>query len=374
MDNQDSVAYISRITDIQDIPNSDNLQLALINGWQGLVQKNVHKIGDLILCITQDAVIPDKLSLDWGVNSYLKKGNRVRTVRLRGVYSECILIKLVDLPSIDDYRQGMDMMKILGITKYEEPVKQVTLSNGKKFKYHENPNFHIYHKFPNFKNCPEIFDSKDIVVITRKLHGTNARYGIIKKAKLSIWDRIKKLFTKDPWIDFEYVYGSHRTEKGSTSQGFYSTDVWKTIAEKFYIEKKLRAYCDPLVKAGTLGSGLILYGEIYGPGIQKNYDYELKDIMCRFFDIELDGKYLNHIDFIQCTKYMNLLTVDILYFGKFDRAKQEEYIFNNYIINTKIPHEGIVVKDVSGDRHKIYKCINPEYLIWAEKYNVTDNH
>ena len=76
----------------------------------------------------------------------------------------------------------------------------------------------------------------DLVEITRKIHGTNARYGIVKKCKLSIWDKVKRFFG-DEWVEYEYVYGSHNVEKGSDSQGFYSTDVWRTIEINIILEK-----------------------------------------------------------------------------------------------------------------------------------------
>ncbi|MGE9120735.1 hypothetical protein, partial [Escherichia coli] len=77
------------------------------------------------------------------------------------------------------------------------------------------------------KNVPGIFTEEDWVQITRKIHGTNARFGIVKKNKLSIWDKIKKVFKlADNWIDYEFVVGSHNVEKGSDSQGFYDTNVW----------------------------------------------------------------------------------------------------------------------------------------------------
>jgi hypothetical protein len=41
---------------------------------------------------------------------------------------------------------------------------------------------------------------------------------------------------------------------------------------------------------------------------------------------------------------------------------------------TKVPHEGIVIKHVSGNRGKIAKVINPDYLIYGEKHNVGDSH
>ena len=111
------------------------------------------------------------------------------------------------------------MMELLGIHKYEPPVKMVEMSvGGRKFKYHQNPNFHVYYKFPNMKNVPDMFNENDEVCITRKLHGTNARYGIVKKKKLSFLDKIRGWFGNQ-WVGYEYVYGSHNVEKGSDSQG-----------------------------------------------------------------------------------------------------------------------------------------------------------
>jgi hypothetical protein len=39
-----------------------------------------------------------------------------------------------------------------------------------------------------------------------------------------------------------------------------------------------------------------------------------------------------------------------------------------------VPHEGIVIKAVDGNRSKVAKVINPDYLIYSEKNNVGDSH
>ena len=165
------------------------------------------------------------------------------------------------------------------------PAVQIQLASGKKIRYHQNPNFGVYYKFPNAKNVKGMFTEEDEVQITRKLHGTNARYGIVKKTKLSFWDKLKKFFRlADEWIEYEYVYGSHNVEKGSDSQGFYDTDVWRTVADKYDIKNKLWRYVKRHTKE-HIGSGVVLYGEIYGPGIQKNYDYGLKEIEFAGFEM-----------------------------------------------------------------------------------------
>jgi RNA ligase (TIGR02306 family) len=397
MENQNSVCYVANITEVKQIEGADNIELAVVGGWNCITKRGEYAKGDLVVVATTDAVIPVELSDSIGVTNYLRKGQRVRTIKLRGVYSECLLIPTKFIPGLGDaYYEGMDMMDKMGIFKYEPPAVPIQLASGRKLKYHQNPNFGIYYKFPNLKNVTGMFTEEDNVQITRKLHGTNARYGIVKKRKLSMWDRIKKfLRIADELVDYEYVYGSHNVEKGSDSQGFYSTDVWRTIAEKYDIKRKLREQAMLYLKEGLLGSGVIIYGEIYGAGIQKNYDYGLKDIEFAGFDLVINGKYEDvfYTEYIFGKYFMNLPHVPILYTGSWSQEIQDKFVFNNFIEieeltitdfsqknmaavvkTTKIPHEGIVIKHVSGERNKVAKVINPDYLIYGEKHNVGDSH
>jgi RNA ligase (TIGR02306 family) len=377
MENQNSVAYVGIIGSAVEIPGADNIELVLVGGWQAITKKGEYQVNDLVVIATTDAVIPQDLSDKMGVTGYLRKGQRVRTVKLRGVYSECLIIPLRHTPFMERYHDGMDMMEKLGIFKYEPPVVQVQLASGRKFKYHQNPNFGVYYKFPNLKSVAGMFTEEDNVQITRKIHGTNARYGIVKKTKLSFLDKVKKFFRlADKLIDYEYVYGSHNVEKGSESQGFYSTDVWRTIAEKYNIKEKLREQALILHEGNNLGQGIIIYGEIYGAGIQKNYEYGLKDIEFAGFDLVENGKYEDvfFTEHMFGRYFMNLPYVPILYTGPWSQEIQDKYVFNNFIEGTKVPHEGIVIKHVSGERNKVAKVINPDYLIYGEKHNIGDSH
>jgi RNA ligase (TIGR02306 family) len=375
MENNNSVCYIAKIDEIKAIPGADNIEQAIIGGWNCIIQKNQYAEGGLVIVATTDAVIPQELSDAMNVTNYLRKGGRVRTVKLRGVYSECLIIPLKYIPFMDNYYEGKDMMYAMNIYKYEPPAIQVQLASGRKVKYHQNPNFTVYYKFPNFKNVKGMFTEEDKVQITRKLHGTNARYGIVKKRNLSLWDKVKKFFgIADQWIEYEYVYGSHNVEKGSDSQGFYDTDVWRTIAESYDIKNKLWSYAKTY-GPDVIGSGIILYGEICGPGIQKNYDYGLNKIEFLGFDFVENGKYLDtwstaHV----IVDILNLPHVPELYVGMWSQEIQDKYTFNNFIEGSKVPQEGIVIKDVSGERSKIAKVINPDYLIYGEKHNVGDSH
>jgi RNA ligase (TIGR02306 family) len=377
MENQNSVAYVGLIGEVKAIEGADNIEQVVVGGWNSIAQKGVYNVGDKVVVATTDAVIPQALSDLMEVTNYLRKGQRVRTVKLRGVYSECLLIPfkfLAPKALENNVSEGHDMMNILGITKYEPPVKTIQLSvGGRKFKYRQNPNFHVYHKFPNLKNAPDMINGDDIVTITRKLHGTNARYGIVKKKRLSLLDRIKKVFG-NKWVGYEYVYGSHNVEKGSETQGFYSTDVWRTISDNYDIKNKLWKFVKTFNSPDLLGDGIILYGEIYGHGIQKNYEYGLKDIRFAGFDVEHNGKYLPFHDEKNIFEGMDLPRVEVLYVGTWSKEKQDKYVFNNMIEGTKVPHEGIVVKSVTGDIRKVGMVINPDYLIYGEKNDVGDSH
>ena len=402
MDNQNSVAFIGRIKSLSAITGADKIVLAEINGWTSVVQKGIHNVGDLILCITTDAVIPEDLATKWGVINYLRKGSRVRTIRLKGVYSECILIPLIDIPSYGIKSEGMDMMSYLNIIKYESPVRTIETPKTKrvyfkfteihkpkmwksyfnylynvtknKFKkyYKDNINFEIYYKFPNQKNTPNMFNEQDVVQITRKIHGANFRCGIVKKNYLSPSDKIKKLFG-NKWIDYEFVYGSHRVEKGSDSQGYYSTDIWKEMVDKYNLKIRLWDLVENTQSGLSIGKGVILYGEVFGEGVQgKEYSYGLNDRELVFFDMEIDGIYQS-VDIFKGIMYhdLGLPIVEELYSGNWSKEIQSKLV-GGFIPNTKTPHEGIVVKHISGDRKKVSKVINPDYLIFGEKNNIED--
>ena len=378
MENNNSVCYMAIINEIKPIEGADNIELAIVGGWNCISKKGTQNVGDAVIIATTDAVIPIKLSDELGVTNYLRNGGRVRTVKLRGVYSECLIIPdkfLHGRTTMGDWdlKEGSDCMHIFGIVKFEPPVKMIQLANGRKIRYQDNPNFHVYYKFPNLKNVPDMFTNDDTVEITRKIHGTNARYGIVKKTKLTFFDKVKKFFRlTDKWAEYEFVVGSHNVEKGSDSNGFYDTNVWYDIEKKYDIKAKLWDY---VKRNPEIGDGITLYGEIYGAGIQKGYDYGLKEIEFVGFDIKENGEYLDTMNTnVVISSVLKLPYVEQLYFGKWSQEVQDKYTFNNFIPNTKVPEEGIVIKYHTGAREKVAKVINPDYLIFAEKHNVGYSH
>jgi RNA ligase (TIGR02306 family) len=377
MENQNSICYVAKINEIRPIEGADNIELAIVGGWNCITKKGEQKVGDIAIIATTDAVIPFELSEDMGVTNYLRKGGRVKTVKLRGIYSECLIIPFERLVGrtkiVKTWEEGDDLMQALDIFKYEPPVKQIQLASGKKIRYSENPNFKIYYKFPNLKNVVGLFNEENAVQITRKLHGTNARYGIVKRKNTGFFTKLKKFFG-NKWAEYEFVVGSHNVEKGSDSQGFYDTNVWYEIADKYEIKQKLWDFVKETGTPEGIGEGFCIYGEIYGAGIQKNYEYSLKDIRFSVFDVTLNGDYVPTGWTEEYTKELDLDHVEVLYDGLWTQEIQDSFVFNNFIDGTKVPHEGIVIKHVSGDRSLVAKVINPDYLIYGEKYNVGDSH
>ena len=375
MENNNSVCFVARINEIKPIEGADKIEQGVIGGWNCIIQKGQYKVDDLVAVATTDAVIPQHLSDDMNVTNYLRKGGRVRTVKLRGVYSECLIIPIEKTGLFKyEFTEGKDLMDIMYIHKYEPPAVQIQLSSGRKVKYYQNPNFGVYYKFPNLKNVKGMFTGEDLVEINIKMNGTNARYGIVKKRKMSIWDKVKRFFGNE-WAEYEYVYGSHNVEKGSDSQGFYSTDVWRTIDNKYKIREKLWDLFKRYKDYYEIKEGIVIYGEIFGEGIQKNYDYGLKEIEFAGFDVTINGEYCDsgrRLDIFNNVLY--LPHVPILYGDEWSQEIQDSFVFNNFIEGTKVPHEGIVIKALDGNRQKVAKVINPDYLIYGEKHNVGDSH
>ena len=220
MENNNSCCFVAKINEVRAIEGADNIEQAVIGGWNCIVKKGAHQVNELVVCATTDAVIPLELSEKIGVTNYLRKGNRVRTVKLRGVYSECLVIPINPNFAIA-FSEGQDMMEKLGITKYEPPVKQIQLASGKTRKCRENLDFGVYYKFPNLKNVTGMFTEEDEVQITRKIHGTNFRAGIVRKVELSLYDRVRLFLNSKlgiggdswKWCGYEFYIGSHNVVK-----------------------------------------------------------------------------------------------------------------------------------------------------------------
>jgi RNA ligase (TIGR02306 family) len=143
------LASIRRIADIQPIEGADAIVVATIDGWKVVVKKDEFNVGDLALYIEIDSWVPHDLA------PFLSKGNepreyggvkgeRLRTIKLRGAVSQGLLlpidqtirelpqqfiqylpggyIKFGDLVPVRLFEEGTDLTEILGIQKWEAPI------------------------------------------------------------------------------------------------------------------------------------------------------------------------------------------------------------------------------------------------------------
>lgn len=109
-----NIVEVVRINNLVKHPNADTLYVATIKGWPCIVKEGQFSVGNLAVYIPIDSVIPDELADKYNLE-YLKKGNRVRTIKLRGVISQGLLLTL---PEGVNWKEGRDVAKEMGVTKW----------------------------------------------------------------------------------------------------------------------------------------------------------------------------------------------------------------------------------------------------------------
>ena len=350
---------VVKINNVEKHPNANRLDLVTIHGWQCVAQKDEFKTGELCLYIPIDSILPDSVeSKIFGPDSKVKlHHSRVKTIKLRGAISQGLIVK-PELLGILEYKEGKDYTSYLGITKYEPQVKgNSSGANQQKSKKKKNPNFKEYTGIENFKNYNELFKPDELVVITEKIHGTNARAGWVPFFAATIWQKIKKFLGLAP--KWEYVFGSRTVQLQNKLfySGYYDNNVYAKNYQALDLKNKLP-------------KGYVLYGEIYGSGIQKNYSYGCNQNETKFvaFDLMIDGEYADWKTFYGfCIKY-DIPMVPILYSGPFDLKKAQELTKGNSILcPTQKVREGVVVKSIVETKthmgRKILKMISDDYLL-----------
>lgn len=170
----------SRITNIHPHPNADKLDLGLVNNWPVVVPKGSFIENEIGLFICPDAKLPNNKVWAEPFLNYTGKENRVRTVKLRGEYSNGIFVKLKDLASeysIHDEDLILDIKPEqvaidLGIGHYSPP-----LPNDLAVAFPNLPLNLTKTDEENWENIPEhqlLLGQKALV--TRKMDGCSATY------------------------------------------------------------------------------------------------------------------------------------------------------------------------------------------------------
>src|SRR5690349_1488726 len=142
------IVEVCKIKDIEPHPNADRLDIATVKGWNVIIQKEQYNVGDLVVFIPPDCVLPEKLIEEYDL-SYLKNGGRTGTVKLRGYISQGLV-----LPAPKGAVEGLDISEYLGIKKWAPPESLYSPKSGGQqvSKKKINPLFDKYTDIENIKN------------------------------------------------------------------------------------------------------------------------------------------------------------------------------------------------------------------------------
>src|SRR5690606_18274593 len=148
----------------------------------------------------------------------------------------------------------------------------------------------------NYQRYPEALNGQD-VVITEKLHGTNCRVGYVDN--------------KDG-EGHQFVAGSHNVARKS---GMYWEPLTPNVKDLLYA-----------VSINSDGGSVVLYGEIFGTGVQ-DMDYGQSGRSFRAFDISVNGQYMSYDDFEHACQHFGVETVPVLYRGPYSKEVVEEHTY-----------------------------------------------
>jgi len=349
MENLRKLASIRVISDIEQIPNADAIELATVDGWKVVVAKNVgHQIGNKIVYCEIDSFLPIEPEFEFLRKSSFKKmgeeeGFRLKTIRLRNTLSQGLLIPLDDAIEVMKRRNGevytemlevdKDVSQLLGIQKYEPPIPAELAGKVKGLfpsflrKTDEERVQNLKAEYEEWKSSDKTF------YVTEKLDGSSATF-YINNDVFSVCSRNLELLETE----------------GNT--------FWK-VARELDLETKMREF----------GGNFSLQGELIGEGIQCN-PYKIKGQTVRIFNVfDIDmGEHLPLDKFKFFVEHMGLESVPILD-ENFKLPDTIDDLLNfadaKSVLNPNFDREGVVIR--STDRTISFKTISNKFLLKNEK-------
>jgi RNA ligase (TIGR02306 family) len=346
-------------------PNADRLEILRFEmkgigetTYEVVSQKGTFQVGDLASYFSVDCLLPtshpDFRFLTERPDGKGKETYRLRAARLRGVFSQGLL---VPCPSGKSF--GEDVAKHFGVTYYSPPEVGSAFTPGQPGKKPKKQPFPIY-GVDSLKKLPRLFEEGEPVVVTEKIHGTNFRFG---------WVRRKLLGIPFGW---KFVVGSHRTIKEPGDGSYYGEDLYTTAAERMGLAEKTKLY-----------KGHTFYGELYGlthggANIQ-DLTYGRKDTGLVIFDVLDDkGKWfdpfmrmnlcaelaLDHAPVISGPLKAEECPANLL-FDLFFLEDLKALADGPSLLAPKQIREGVVVESVTGPRRKA-KFVGQGYLLRKE--------
>ena len=265
------LATIRKIEEIKSIPEADKICAYRVGGWWVVDSVGKYTVDDLVVFCEVDSWMPTELAPFLTKGKEPRefegvKGERLRTVKLRGQLSQGLLIPIPE----DTIKgagilvaDGLDVTDHFGIKKWERPMNaQIAgLVRG---------NFPGLIPKTDQERCQNIkkeiqaaIDADLRFEVTEKLEGSSCTMYLDQEGEFHVCSRNMDL-------------------KMDENNAF-----WKA-AIKYNVEQKLR---DANLQ------GVAIQGELIGPGIQGNI-YKLSDIDFFVFDVYsvIGGGYLDPHD------------------------------------------------------------------------------
>ena len=249
------MATLRRIDAVNPIPDADAIEVASVGGWRVVTKKGEFAPGDLVIYCEIDSWIPHELApfLSKGTEPREYggvKGERLRTVKLRGQVSQGLLLPLgIGVYDVNaDLGEGSDVSERLNIQKWEAPIPAQLAGE-------------VRGVFPGF--IPKT-DQERIQNLT-------AEFADWTERKLH-WEVTEKLDGSSMTV---YVFDE---DEGVCSRNLNlretpGNSLW-TVARRNDLIGKIR----------STGQNLAFQGELIGEGIQGN-PYKIKGQEFYLFDI-----------------------------------------------------------------------------------------
>jgi RNA ligase (TIGR02306 family) len=330
------LATIRKIDNIEPIAGADAIECAVIGGWKVVVKKNEYAVGDLAVYLEIDSWVPTELAPFLSKGKEPRefegiKGERLRTVKLRGQLSQGLLLNLdAAIPQTNSLIEGDDVSDMLGIIKWERPMNAQLAGMAKG----------------NFPSLIPKTDQERVQNLTNEINAA-----IEAGLEFEVTEKLEGSSMTCYLINGEFGVCSRNLDLKETE----GNSFWET-ARRQGIEEKMRAIDEHLEFA--------VQGELIGPGIQGNI-YKLSKTEFYVFDVYdiKGGCYLNPKDREAVVARMGLKHVPIMW-HTWKLAPVDAIIAQadaSSFLNKNQTREGIVFKQVDGGM--TFKAISNKYLM-----------
>lgn len=368
---------VVRIGKVEKHPNADTLSTTVVEGETVVIRTGDYKEGDLAIYCPVDSVIPPTVP----GTEFLGEHRRIKAKRLRGVYSEGLLLPygiVLDLYGPGPFpHPGDDVAEALHITKHQDKVPDNwgTSTSGlsipskrgiighfwhwcfkDQLRTHEaDPGVPVYDIEPYKKNRYLLVEGQ-WTVLSEKVHGTNARYGYID-GKLFVGSRNhfwRDMANRVPLLRERFGEWVRTKVLKRPCRGPLKRSLYWQVADQYDLAKKL---------SKSWASHIVLYGEVFGAVQDLKYDAKPGQVWFRVFDI-WSRRTKSWLDWEQVVGYCELLGLEhvpVLYSGPFSEAKLLELTDGRSVLGNNI-REGVVVKTAEGPR-VILKSVSQAYKL-----------